>query len=380
MNLVPVKRTYYNGLDAFRGIAILMVVAYHCFDYVGAVKFGWLGVDLFFVLSGFLITDLILTVKKHPNFLKTFYIRRALRILPLYYLSVFTFLIIGSFLFHEQGTGSTFGYYFKNQTWFWLYIQNWQFVLYGKPPMPYLSHFWSLAVEEQYYILWPIIILFIRRMRTLKTLIFSLIILAVFIRCAIYFRENTWVEQYYENTIARMDSLLIGSLLAVRKKENKRLSFPSLMLIAISTLVLISVSLILEGNIYQDSLINATIGYTIYDLMFAGIIYIFLNCNHSIIKVISDIKILNYLGKISYGVYVFHLPAYLILSTKLSHIAYQIISNNYYTKIYISVFSIGITITISIISFYLIETPILRLKKKFKYEKLDKLLSYQLQN
>ena len=82
------NRPYYPALDGLRGIAILLVVIYHNFGFISQSNFGWLGVDLFFVLSGFLITDILLRTIGKPGFLREFYMRRVLRIFPLYYLSL----------------------------------------------------------------------------------------------------------------------------------------------------------------------------------------------------------------------------------------------------------------------------------------------------
>ncbi|MBL0130273.1 MAG: acyltransferase [Chitinophagaceae bacterium] len=93
MKLEKSNKKYYPALDGMRGIAILFVIFHHNFEFISYSFFGWLGVDLFFVLSGFLITDILLNTLNQQNFLRNFYIRRVLRIFPLFYLAILVFFI-----------------------------------------------------------------------------------------------------------------------------------------------------------------------------------------------------------------------------------------------------------------------------------------------
>src|SRR5215510_2969307 len=94
MTELTAKRSYYPALDGLRGLAILLVVFYHNFDFISYSVFGWIGVDLFFVLSGYLITTILLNSLKHPGYLQNFFSKRVLRIFPLYYSCLIIFLII----------------------------------------------------------------------------------------------------------------------------------------------------------------------------------------------------------------------------------------------------------------------------------------------
>src|SRR5258705_5760496 len=94
MGIVISHRSYYPALDGLRGVAILLVVLLHNFRFMNYFFFGWLGVDLFFVLSGFLITNILMDAMGEPNFLRNFYVRRILRIFPLFYLALILFLFV----------------------------------------------------------------------------------------------------------------------------------------------------------------------------------------------------------------------------------------------------------------------------------------------
>src|SRR5690348_15214555 len=107
------------ALDGLRGIAVLSVMLYHCFPFL-ITKLGWAGVDLFFVLSGFLITGILLDSKAKPNYYKNFIVRRVLRIFPLYYFVLALMLLLIPFFFPDF-LGAHFTYYTKHQQWFWLY-------------------------------------------------------------------------------------------------------------------------------------------------------------------------------------------------------------------------------------------------------------------
>ena len=147
-----------------RGIAILLVLVCHLTQYGGMRPDGpfldrvwraWtmplgFGVDLFFVLSGFLITGILLDTREGPDYFRNFYARRVLRIFPLYYAALaVAFLLIPSVR--------------RDALWYWTYLTNFRFAEVGWPKVPYLGHFWSLAVEEQFYLVWPALVFFLPR-------------------------------------------------------------------------------------------------------------------------------------------------------------------------------------------------------------------------
>src|SRR4030095_1290908 len=148
MNPDAVRRQHYPALDGLRGIAILLVVIYHNFGFINYSSFGWLGGDLFFVLSGFLITDILINTVGKPGYLQNFYIRRVLRIFPLYYLCLIIFLLV----LPRFAILPDSDYYVRNQAWLWTYLQNWLYIFRGNDNTVSLHHLWSLAVEEQFYL------------------------------------------------------------------------------------------------------------------------------------------------------------------------------------------------------------------------------------
>lgn len=364
MYLEKSERTYHPSLDILRGIAIILVVLYHCFDSVALFRFGWMGVDLFFVLSGYLITDLLLHSRENKHYIRNFYVRRALRIFPLYYVTIFLFFKLGSVTFSQQEAGSTFGYYAHHSLWFWTFTQNWLMAFEGPPPTPYLSHFWSLAIEEQFYLFWPLLIYFIRNLQLLKKIILGLVVAAIVIRVNIWL-NGEHLEAYYCNTLTRMDSLLMGCLLAVHLKQGRTVSMKFIHLAFISFSAVVVSSLFLYGNVNQKNLLFASVGYTGTACFFTALLYLLVKNESLLLPLTKKLQPIRYIGKISFGIYVYHLPIYLLLN----YFIFKYLANNenlFYTQsTFISSLSIILTVLASSLSFYLLEKPILNLKRRF---------------
>jgi peptidoglycan/LPS O-acetylase OafA/YrhL len=172
---------YVPTLDGLRGIAILVVMLFHYMtgSYHWPVlkqvfrlcRMGWLGVDLFFVLSGFLITGILLHTKSRPHYFRNFYVRRTLRIFPLYYVVLLGVFTVGALV--SSLHTPTFLALQHRQVYLWTYSVNW--VNWFRSDLLFVAdwieanHFWSLAVEEQFYLVWPTVV-FLLSSRTLSSL------------------------------------------------------------------------------------------------------------------------------------------------------------------------------------------------------------------
>jgi peptidoglycan/LPS O-acetylase OafA/YrhL len=215
-------------LDGIRGLAILPVVIYHFTNrcqadaacsldrtVLGFCRVGWIGVDLFFVLSGFLITGILLDTRESRNFFSSFYIRRTLRIFPIYYATLAAYFILlpqlGAAL--PSSFQSMLGEMRENQWWFWCYLSNWLFAhlgVLGDVPGSYL---WSLAVEEQFYLVWPLVV-FCLNPQQLVRCIAVVLPLGVVVRVGlIVYGIST--SSVYAATVTHLDGLLAGATLAV---------------------------------------------------------------------------------------------------------------------------------------------------------------------
>lgn len=210
---------YFKELDGVRGLAAIMVVLFHIkqsgvgHDIVArtlykAGNFGQTGVILFFVLSGFLITRILLVSKYKESYFKKFYIRRSLRIFPLYYLALAIYVIIIPYF----TTGKVVPF---SQSWsFWVYLQNIGFTFKWSLTGP--NHFWSLAVEEHFYLVWPFAVYFLSEkwlLRAIGLIVASSIIIRVIML-------NLGYGGIFYFTFTTMDCLAIGGLVALNERHN----------------------------------------------------------------------------------------------------------------------------------------------------------------
>ena len=200
-------------LDALRGIAILMVILHNARSEYSApglsylFEKGWMGVDLFFVLSGFLITGFLVDTKNMPHAMRTFYARRCLRILPLYYaVLVFMFVVVP---FLRPADAHTI---LERSSPWWAYPMFLQNFLVPVPTMAAgpLAVTWSLAIEEQFYLVWPVVVQLCTRLQ-LATVSMSVLCLSPLLRLFVSFHGI----DLYTNVFCRLDGLMAGSLLAL---------------------------------------------------------------------------------------------------------------------------------------------------------------------
>ena len=355
-------RVYYPALDGLRGFAILLVLFSHNFSFITFSKLFDTGVDLFFVLSGFLITDILLKTKKNKKFLQTFYIRRILRIFPIYYLTLVAFLVLAP---HFAQLKEQYSYYQNNQIFLWFYLQNWLPIIH--PPPFYhtqiFGHFWSLSIEEHFYIVWPFLILAYKKSKALIN-----ICLLITSGC-IVFRFATWL--YFGNSDlnyrlqfnTRMDGLSIGSLIAIWKfnKENIKTKILKFGTVLISFhLIAAIISKIIFTHIPHFSFL----GYTSISVLFGILIVFAIERKNIVIKKIFEFTPLRYIGKISYGLYIYHVPVLVVFKIYFTSYVLKLYLSPLLTNIVIAFSTVLIAILISLISFNFFEKKILLLKEK----------------
>ena len=356
-------RAHYPALDGLRGVAILLVLFLHNYGFMNYFFFGWLGVDLFFVLSGFLITEILLNSLGRPGYLRNFYIRRVLRIFPLFYLALVLFLLV---LPATGGMGLDTSYYTGNQFWLWTYLQNWLFIFKEPHGDKILLHTWSLAVEEQFYLVWPLLILAFRSPRRLLWVMMALLLLVAFSRYLVWsFKvEDLAYSSLY--TFTRIDGLCIGSMVAILQKINPGF------LKKYNTLIVLLMAGINFGFYFINNRSGFTLpylafaGYTTFAVLFGLLVYESVSQPATFIPRLLNNRPLKFFGRISYGLYVWHWPLYILLFDRCRDwLSAQGTGTLRMAELLSATACTGAAVLLSLLSYRYFEQPFLRLKERF---------------
>ncbi len=347
------RLNYLPKLDALRAIAALMVLMVHYLQVKNVFSYGGNGVQIFFVISGFLITGILLSQKNNSNYSRAklignFIVKRALRLFPVYYL--FLLLLVGL----QYGGGLWLCD--KGELWhYFTYTQNYLFVIKGGQSS-LLFHTWSLAVEEQFYLIWPMVIFLIPRRAELPVL---LTIFFFGILSKIYFIDFFTCPGTVKGiTFIHFDTLAAGALLAycIHYQKAKFLIFMerfSDLLFGIGFFA--SITLTICG--INDSFF---LPFSL-TVMASALVFICGYKNSSMLDPILNLGILTKLGKISYGLYLFHKPVPFLFNYAYGKTGLAPINN----WVLLLLIYLSIAILIATLSYRFFEKPILRLKEKF---------------
>jgi len=358
-------RTHYTILDSIRGLAIILVLLFHCFPYIKIFGIGWFGVDLFFVLSGFLITGILIDTIDHQHYWRNFAGRRVLRIFPIYYFSLLIFLVSNIFFpsLNDHNT-INFNFFTTYQWWYWLYIPNW-LVLFegGWLPTVIFNHYWSLAIEEQFYLIWPVLLVLIYKWQPKYFIYVPLVFIVSSILLRFLFLHAEISEiAIYSFTFTRLDAIAFGSLAAIVVRYDQLVHFCEKYVVFVLLLVLMVfvAGLFSSASLSPLSHYFLTFGYTINALMFTCFLIIAVSgARHLIILKVFNNPVLRFFGKYSYAMYIFHWPVFRLFYEEL------VVLNN--SRLLASAIVVGTTILLSLLSWHLLEKQFLKLKINFKY-------------
>ena len=326
---------------------------------------GWIGVQLFFVVSGFLITGILLDGRGSTHQLRNFYMRRVLRIFPLYYLLLsLLFLVLPVFQIFPQWLSQDV----RHQSSYWLYLINWT-----SPFLPPhgLGHLWSLAIEEQFYLLWPLVAVRASR-RTLIGVCLALIVIAIICRASLLLYNPRFAAKAgYSFTCARWDALAIGALLAVLVRDTLwRGYLPRLVLPVLSVLVIgVALEMLMHHGFAAIAPGLGVFNQTEAALLFAGLILLTVlpeAPGSHFFKLVTSHVLLRQIGKYSYAIYLFHIPVKYVWSATFAldlsaYHHWQLLGAWLYNCFGIFL----ISALLALLSWYLLEQPCLRLKRFF---------------
>jgi peptidoglycan/LPS O-acetylase OafA/YrhL len=376
---IDLKGTHYVALDGLRGLAILLVVVYHFGlmhqdahgtspgALLGFAQLGWMGVDLFFVLSGFLITGILLETKERPHYFRNFLMRRFLRIWPIYYLNLLVFFVVAPLLLNslpEELQSMR-----DKQAWFWLYGANWLFAREGSFEMTGGGYFWSLAVEEQFYLVWPLVVYWCSR-RSLAMTCVALFVGSAVLRVALVLNGGN-TNAAYTMTFTHLEPLVMGAFLAlaVRKEAGTQMLERVLAAGAVAGLAGLAYVRLADGDFFFWSRHMATYGYTLAAIVFGCMLLrVFRSNATGFTGLAFRNRFMVATGKYSYALYLAHVP--------IAHAIYalvvrdSVIARFGYGMTYLLFFAIALAVSwfAAWLSWHVFEKHVLRLKQYFAYQ------------
>ena len=339
-------------IDGLRGLAVLCVIAYHS----GLLEGGWLGVDIFFALSGFLITSLIL--EEHANSgavsLRYFYARRALRLLP----ALLTLVLVLSIVLLVTTTREYRGYLQLYVLAVLFYFANW-IEPWGTPLGWGFGHTWSLAIEEQFYLVWPLALIallrFVRRRAMILTIVMGAIAAAFAYRIVLT-RAGASAIRLFEGSDTHADPLLIGCALALLRSSDMlpRERTPRMVLSCLAGLSTLGLAaLLLRARLPLDYVEHAA---STLAAICTSVIVADLVGPRSLLRRPLRSGLLVGTGRVSYGLYLWHYPIFFALGIQ----TYGAISAGWTIAT-----AWGGTVGAALVSFFVIERPALRWKTRF---------------
>lgn len=364
---VPTAASVWSGhipaLDGIRGLGVILVLIFHYGSSTMALGLGtsvlrvtgigWSGVDLFFVLSGFLITGLLYDAKGRQNYFKNFYARRTLRIFPLYYFAAIVVIILAVI----TGYGILGG---SNPVWVLLYVGNFQMAINGGGSI--LDHFWSLAIEEQFYLIWPMIVLSLSRGK-LMLVALAMIVISPLVRTLLVLNDAPDLGVYVL-TPARMDGLAMGALIALFVRGPRGIAplVPWAWRLGAVSAAAFLVIVVVRRDFSTSDPVILTAGISLLTIMYSSLLVLSLTFRP--LQSVMEMPVMGWFGKYSYGLYVWHPIVNIILLH--SPLTAQFEADTPLKVVALVLFAFMVSLLVTLASYKFLEAPLLRLKSRFQ--------------
>jgi peptidoglycan/LPS O-acetylase OafA/YrhL len=365
-----VSSRYIKPIDGLRALSIILVIFFHSNLFEGhwdthSLTYNILnsfdaGVSFFFLISGFLITGILVDTKNIEGFFKKFYARRFLRIFPLYYLILLTAFFVVPLFDHprvEKWAG-------VESHWYWLFLSNYYIALKGQFQHGLVDLSWSLSIEEQFYMIWPLVVYYLKPKNIFKVSCFG-IILSLVLRIIMKLNGATDLAIHLF-TFSRLDGLCLGAILALSYRNLVR--FPNLTRIPyyLGVLPLVLHYTFLLNTSETAVFLRGTLSYSLVAFFFAFFFMKVISANKSIF----NNRFLISIGKYSYGIYLTHYPIASVLRPFFKGLFTKYFEVPLF--VYISQFVyvglvLGLSLIVSFCIFNGFEKHFLKLKKHFEY-------------
>ena len=347
--------TYQPALDGYRAIAVLAVMGYHTYEPMFSL--GWVGVSLFFVLSGYLITGILVDSRTSPNYFRTFYARRILRIFPAYYALLLLALAYGFVLHAPLGDAPWFFAYLQNIL---LYKTYWQ----ADFPWPW-NHTWSLAVEEQFYLVAPVLVRLFE-LRRARSVFLGMVIFSLAFKFFVFWHDDPQAN-LYPHTLANLDLLAAGCWLACSMRlDNADVLRRRVWRAALLATVGYALVIVLVPGMRAPGSVNGLLGYdwlachTWMVLTVPFVLFSIVNRTSPLCDRFLSSAPLTFTGRISYGLYLYHFVVFSLSDQFFFPMRWDI-------GPWMLPFKFVATFVMAYASWRLLEEPVLRLKRHFQY-------------